>query len=483
MRKTVLASAIAVTLGLGALGAGQAIGAAASQTSPASLSSSSPIVDAGSFRTLAKQVRPAVVNISTEGKGAAHGRAANRLPPPFRRFAEPGFGQAERTVRAVGSGFIVDARGYVLTNDHVIRDAEKIVVTMDDGRKLDASVVGRDPRTDLAVLKLVPNAGSQTTFPYVELGDSDKTEVGDWVVAVGNPFGLGGTFTAGILSARGRDIQSGPYDDYLQIDAPINRGSSGGPLFDTTGKVVGINTAIFSPTGGNVGIGFAVPARMAQPILDEIIAKGFVDRGWIGVHIQPVTDAIASALSLNDTRGALVANVAPSSPADAAGIEVGDLISAVDGRRLEDFRDLSKLVGAADAGDEMTLTVMRDGKTLSLTATLGALPGAAEETRSAQPPEAPPRLGLHVVPMTPQSRGEWGVKDGIDGALVAKVAPSSPAARAGLRAGDVIVEANSRAVDGLDALRDVLSKADTKRPVLLLVARGGAQRFVTVDLS
>ncbi|MEM7251026.1 MAG: DegQ family serine endoprotease [Pseudomonadota bacterium] len=486
LRKTLLAATVAAALGVGALGAGQAIGAANPEGQ--NLSANAPVVTTPSFRTLAKQVRPAVVNISTEGSAPSMGQGPRH---PFQEFFERRFGprgfampqppqQAPRKVSAVGSGFIVDPAGYVLTNEHVIRNAEKIFVTLDDGTKLEATVVGRDSRTDLGVLKIE----GDVKFPYVELGNSDSTEVGDWVVAVGNPFGLGGTVTAGILSARGRDINSGPYDDYLQIDAPINRGSSGGPLFNTSGRVVGINTAIFSPSGGNVGIGFAVPANMAKPILEEIIAKGFVDRGWLGVHIQPVTDAIAAALDLKVSEGALVSRVADHSPAEKAGLKVGDIVIAVDGSRIGQFRDLSRRIGNADAGDTVSLEVLRDGKALTLPTRLGALPDAQKVSKAPESATQNPSLGLRLAPITPKSRTEWSLDESVEGALVAQVRLQSPAAKAGLRPGDVIVRANMRPVSDPGVLRDEAARAaDDERPMLLLVARGGTQRFVTIELG
>ena len=341
-----------------------------------------------SFSELVERVKPAVVNISTKGRTRARAGIQGQefgmpgLPEgsPFgefyRHFFEghpglPGGGGVEREFEAAGSGFIISADGHVVTNNHVIEHADEIEVILSDGTRYPAKVKGRDPKTDLALLELE----SDESLPYVELGDSDDAQVGDWVVAVGNPFGLGGTVTAGIISARGRDIQSGPFDDFLQIDAPINRGNSGGPLFDTEGRVVGINTAIYSPSGGNVGIGFAIPSTMAKEIIAQLRAEGSVARGWLGVQIQPVTEIVAESLGLEKQQGALVASVVPDGPADRAGIETGDVIVRMNGEELDDFKDLPKLVAKAKAGSESTLEVRRQGKTRKLEVEIGRMPG------------------------------------------------------------------------------------------------------------
>ena len=334
-----------------------------------------------SFSELVEQVKPAVVNISTTGRSNARpgtGRRQHQMPEfpqgspfdeYFRHFFKgnpglPGGGQAEREFRAVGSGFIISADGYVVTNNHVIEHADEIEVITHDGTRYPAAVKGRDPKTDLALLKVE----TDEPLPYVEFGNSDVAKVGVWVVAVGNPFGLGGTVTAGIISARGRDIQSGPFDDFLQIDAPINRGNSGGPLFDTRGRVIGINTAIYSPSGGNVGIGFAIPSTMARDIIAELETQGSVARGWLGVQIQPVTKEVAESLGLTEQQGALVVSVVPDSPADRAGLQPGDVIVRMNGEALDDFKDLPKLVARAEAGRDSTLDVQRRGKLRQLEA-------------------------------------------------------------------------------------------------------------------
>jgi serine protease Do len=340
------------------------------------------VVEAGvqygppSFADLAERVEPAVVSITVSGKtdiAAGMNGQQHQMPPfpegtPFDQFRNripgmPGGGNnSQREFQGVGSGFIISADGYVVTNNHVVERATEIGVVLQDGTRYEATVKGRDPKTDLALLKV----DVDVSLPFVELGDSDSARVGEWVVAVGNPFGLGGTVTAGIVSARGRDINSGPYDDYLQIDAPINRGNSGGPLFNNRGQVIGVNSQIYSPTGGSVGIGFAIPSNLVRDVVAELETNGKVARGWLGVQIQPLTDDIAESLGLTETHGALVAGVEPGSPAELGGIEVGDVIVSLNDAKLEDFKDLSKLVADAEAGSESTLQVIRQGKTQKL---------------------------------------------------------------------------------------------------------------------
>lgn len=315
-----------------------------------------------SFATLVERVKPAVVNIAVTGKSVSTsttGIPDLELPddPYFGDFFERFFRQSPAQpephdsmphVKGVGSGFIVTADGYIVTSNHLIENASEIEVVLNDGVRLPAKVHGRDPKTDLALLKITP----QRELPYVVFDDSDAARPGDWVVAIGNPFGLGGTATTGIISARGRDIQSGPYDDYLQIDVPINRGNSGGPLFDTTGRVVGVNTAIYSPTGGNVGIGFAVPASQAKSIIEQLMANGHVERGWLGVQFQSLTDALAESMQLPHTRGALVSAVTPDSPAAHAGIRAGDVILSFDQHEIAALKDLPKLVARTAPGEK-----------------------------------------------------------------------------------------------------------------------------------
>lgn len=343
----------------------------------------------GSFADLVQRVKPAVVNIATTEKVDGRSEMAPDMPgmpfPPdspmgefFRRFFGPGatMGQSRpREVHALGSGFIIDPDGYVVTNNHVIDGADEITVILEGGDRLEAKVVGRDAKTDLALLKI----DADEPLPYVSFGDSDAARVGDWVVAVGNPFGLGGSVTAGIISARGRDIHAGPFDDFLQVDAPINRGNSGGPLFSTSGEVIGINTAIYSPNGGNVGIGFATPSSLARTVIAQLREKGSVERGWLGVTIQSVTDDIADSLGLDEAEGALVSKVLPDSPAASAGLQQGDVILALNGQRITRFKTLPRLVAEAKTGKPATVTVWRDGREKDVTVTIGRMP---EDTAS-----------------------------------------------------------------------------------------------------
>ncbi len=452
-----------------------------------------------SFAALVERVKPAVVNISVTGNARLSEAPGVDIQPPelpegspfadmFRHFFDsvprrPGSGEMHMEQRAAGSGFLISADGYVVTSDHVVANADAIEVILDDGTRHAAELKGRDPKTDLALLKI--DAGK--ALPYVELGDSDQARVGEWVVAVGNPFGLGGSVTAGIISARGRDIQSGPYDDYLQVDAPINRGNSGGPLFDTQGRVIGVNTAIYSPTGGNVGIGFAVPSSMAKDIIGQLKTAGRIERGWLGVQIQPVTREVAEGFDLPDTHGALVAGVMPDSPAARAGIQPGDVIHQMNGERLERFKDLPRLVGKAQAGSNARLEIWRNGEALTLTLQLEAMPGDEQKLASNgdTAPAESARLGIQLAQLTPQLRQRYGIPEQSSGVLVAEVEPGSPAARAGIRSGQVLEMVDRTAVDSPEqVVAKVREAAAQKRSaVMLLVAHEGERRFVAVRLS
>ena len=385
---------------------------------------------------------------------------------PMPGSAMPGMPRAE----GVGSGFIVDASGLIVTSHHVVKGAESVTVTLQDGRRLEARVAGIDPKTDLALLEV--DAGG--SLPVVEFGDSDRTRVGDWVVAVGNPFGLGGTVTAGIVSGRGRDIGSGPYDDYLQLDAPINRGSSGGPLFDRSRRVVGVNTAIFSPSGGNVGIGFAIPANVAKPVIESLRTDGKVDRGWLGVRIQRIGETMAEALGLEAPKGALVASVMPDGPAASAGLRPGDVILSFAGEPLDTMKDLPRIVAGVESGTEVDIKVWRDGARETLTATIGAQ-GQDTLAMAATANGDGAKLGVMLAP-----RDEPGKA----GVAIAEVAPGSPAARNGLRPGDVIVQAGSSMVSIPDDVAGaVRAAASGDKPVLLLVERGDHRRYVAIELD
>lgn len=445
-----------------------------------------------SFADLVQTVQPAVVSVVVEGKMTAQ-RPGPQFQFPdderFRDFFEHFFGQSpdggdtvpQQRMRAAGSGFIVDPAGYIVTNHHVIKGANKITVVLDDGSKLDAELKGSDAKTDLALLKVE----TDEALPWVKFGNSDQVRAGDWVVAIGNPFGLGGTVTTGIVSARGRDIHSGPYDDYLQIDAAINSGNSGGPLFDTNGNVIGVNTAIFSPNGGNVGIGFAIPSAQAQSVITALKDVGHVERGYLGVQIQKVTQELAESLKLPADQGALVAAVTPDSPAARAGIEVGDVIVGFGGQAVDEMRELPRLVANTSPGDKTTIKVLRDGSEKQLKVTVAPY---EEQMAEADTGEAVPegaRLGVAVAPVNDEARSRFGIAEGIQGTVVLKVEPGSPAAAVGLRPGDVIRKADGRNIESPRDLIDTMrKKADQKdKQVVLLVNRGGNQWFVPVPLA
>jgi serine protease Do len=448
------------------------------------------------FSELVKAVKPAVVNISTSGRMTGTQAPTLRFPEgsPFEEFfqqfygSQRPFGPGQRfqgegpapEFQAVGSGFIISPDGLVVTNNHVIEHADKIDVILQDGKRYSATVQGRDPKTDVALLKVA----TDETLPYVEFGDSSGAEVGDWVVAVGNPFGLGGTVTAGILSARGRDIQAGPFDDFLQVDAPINRGNSGGPLFDSEGRVIGINTAIYSPSGGSVGIGFAIPAELAVNIIDQLKDGGTVERGWLGVEYQPVTDAVAASLGLDGTKGALVASVVAGGPAEKAGVKMGDVILSLDGKPLEDPKDLPRLVAGTKAGAEVELKVLRNGKQKKLDVEIGRSEAEAELAAVPASAKEPARLGVQLSALTPEIRQRYGL-EAASGALVTDVQRGSPAANAGIRPGQIITMVGQTVVTSpKDVAREIEKAAGEGRPsVLLMVERGGARQFVAVELA
>jgi serine protease Do len=461
-----------------------------------------------SFADLVVKVKPAVVNISTTQKAEGGAREAIPQMPdlpedsPLRDFFEKFFqnrpgapgqpSRPERKVNALGSGFIVDPAGYVVTNNHVIAKATDIKVKLNDGSEHSAKLIGRDEKTDLALLKI--DNGSKN-LPYVSWGDSDKAREGDWILAVGNPFGLGGTVTAGIISARGRDLSSGPYDDYMQIDAPINRGNSGGPSFNMDGQVIGVNTAIFSPTGGSVGIGFAVPSNMAKNVIEELKNQGRVERGWLGVQIQAVTPEVASALGLKEARGALVAGLTDNSPAGKAGVKQGDVILAFNGAKIGELRDLTRAVAVTRKDSKAQVEVWRQGKPQTIAVTIAAMPGGEQQV-SAAPESAKPepaksaetgldQLGLKLAPASAETRSRFGLKDEVKGAVVVGVDANAPAAERGIQVGDVIVGIGQERVSSVP---DVVSKVkraaeQNQKAVLLLIDRKGNERFVPVPLS
>jgi serine protease Do len=452
------------------------------------------------FSDLAAKVTPAVVNVSVTMKAGGgddeemqmSGRdsgAQKQLEEFMRQFAErfgqPGGKMQQRPqpkAQAVGTGFIVDPSGIIVTNNHVAGKADTITVTMSDGRKLKAKLLGSDEKTDLAVLKVE----SDKPLPYVQFGDPAKVRVGQPVMAVGNPFGLGGTVTTGIVSARGRDIQSGPFDDYIQTDAAINRGNSGGPLFDMDGKVIGINTAIFSPTGGSIGLGFAIPASLAQPVVEQLKSHGRVERGLLGVQIQPVTDEIASSLSLGSSKGALVAQVEPNSAAAKAGVQDGDVIKTVDGKDVATVRDLTRTIAGMAPGSSVKIGLLRDGKEMTVSAKLGDYAKPAKQAAKADEEKAEKvsggSFGFSLAPISPETRAQLGLKDGVKGALIAAVETGSPAEEQGLRAGDVLQQVGRETVDSpKDAVSKLKEAKDTKKPVLMKVYREGSTRFVAIS--
>ena len=452
-----------------------------------------------SFADLAAKLLPSVVNISTTQ--VLEGRTGeNRLqvPPgsPFEDFFKeffdrqqrnpergPGPGP-ERRATSLGSGFVIASEGLVVTNNHVIQDADEITVVLQDNTRLEAKVVGRDKKTDLAVLRVKP----EKPLVAVPWGNSDVSRVGDWVVAIGNPFGLGGTVTAGIISARGRDINAGPYDDFIQTDASINRGNSGGPMFNVDGQVIGINTAIFSPTGGSVGIGFAIPSSVAQLVVRQLAEHGEVRRGWLGVHIQQVTGEIAETLGLDKPRGALIANVADGGPAAKAGIKAGDVVLKFDSREVEDMRKLPRIVAETEVGKPVKVKLWRKGKEVALDVTVGVLEEEPKKVASRSlgggAVELKP-LGVTVATLTDQLRERFKIETGIKGVVVTDVAGNGPAASKGVRPGDVIIEVSQEEVDTPAEVRRLVGQAvkDDRKQVLLLLEGQGGLRFVAVKLT
>lgn len=448
-----------------------------------------------SFADLAARLSPAVVNISTtQSVGAGGAQPEFRVPPgsPFKEFFEEFFErnrpqQRSRRATSLGSGFVIDEDGLVVTNNHVIAEADEISVRLSDGTKLAAEVVGRDPKTDLALLRVE----TDKPLPSLGWGSSDDARVGDWVIAIGNPFGLGGSVTAGIVSARGRDINSGPYDDFIQTDASINRGNSGGPLFNMDGEVIGINTAIFSPSGGSVGIGFAIPSALARNVIEQLEEFGKTKRGWLGVRIQTVTDEIAEGLGLDEAKGALVAGVTEGGPAQQGGIEQGDVILEFDGKEVEEMRSLPRIVAETRIGKDVAVTVWRKGEATDVTVQIGELEEAEELLAATDggPAEAGPdlvTLGMTLATITPELRTRFEIAEDVDGVLVTDVEADGPAAEKGIRPGDVIVEVQqdevARPQDVLEKVKNV-REASLKSVLLLLRQRAGEMRFVAVKLD
>lgn len=511
-----------------ALGAMSFTGTVAIGTTPSLAQQTAPIRQGpGSVADLAEGLLDAVVNISTSQTVKDDGEEDSgvqmpQLPEgsPFEELFKDFFNDKDggknndsRKVQSLGSGFVIDAeQGYIVTNNHVIADADEIEVNFVDGSKLKAELVGKDTKTDLAVLKVDP---TKHKLKAVEFGNSEKARIGDWVLAIGNPFGLGGTVTAGIISARKRDIQSGPYDDFIQTDAAINRGNSGGPLFDMDGKVIGINTAIYSPSGGSIGIGFAIPAEMAVGVIDQLKEFGEVRRGWLGVRIQPVTDDIAQSLGLKESKGALIAGLVENSGVDNKEIKAGDVVIRYDGKPVERARDLPRLVAESAVGDEVEVVVIRDGEEKTVKVKLGRLveddnatedqappPDAGEgEQEGQEVPDAPKSdsqkkeqkeqvgmnvLGMKLAAINDDVRGEFGIAEDVDGVAVLYVTPGSAAGEKRIETGDVIVDIGQVSVKTPADVKkriDALRREGRKNALLMLASRSGELRFVTIRID
>jgi serine protease Do len=452
-----------------------------------------PAAPAVSFADVIEAVSPAVVNIAVmkvERSQPTRFEFSPGAPGPqqfpfefFERFFDGDPREFQRRSEGQGSGFLIDADGYIVTNNHVAGGAEEITVTLQDGRKFDASLVGSDARTDLALIKI-----DASGLPYVAFGDSDKARVGDWVVAIGNPFGLGGSATAGIISARGRDIRLNQYNDndYLQVDAPINFGNSGGPIFNVAGEVVGVNTAIFSPNGGNVGIGFAIPANQVKDIVADLRETGSVERGYLGVSIQDLDEELARSLRLDGTDGALVAEVVDGSPAARGGVQAGDVITRFNDREVDSTRTLTRAVAAATPNTAAKVTVWRDGRSRELTVELGEAPNEAVAAtgRGGASGDASAAVGLALRTLTDAERATLGIPRDVNGVVVTAVEPGSAAAEKGLRPGDVITRVNDQAVSTVaDATAALNAARQGDGTALLLVRRGSSQQFVALSFS
>ena len=442
-----------------------------------------------SFADLAERLSPAVVNISTRQTVGGPGVEAPEIPPgaPFGDLFKDFFDRNQRGPRSVsslGSGFVIDAEGVVVTNNHVIENADEIVVNFPDGLSLPAELVGTDPKTDIAVLKL----SHDKPLPFVSFGDSEALRVGDWVLAIGNPFGLGGSVSAGIVSARKRDINSGPYDDFIQTDAAINRGNSGGPLFNMAGEVVGVNTAIISPSGGSIGIGFSVPSALVKNVVAQLREFGETRRGWLGVRIQTVTPEIAESLKMDEAAGALVADVTAGGPAAAAGVKGGDVVLRFNGRKIDAMRDLPRIVAETPVGAQVIVDVWRDGETVSLTVALGRLEEGeqiAEGAAPAAPQATATALGMTLQALDADVRAELGLADDVSGVVVSAVEADSVAEAKGVLPGEVIIEAGQEKVTTpADVLARIkAARAENRGSILLLVQNAGGLRFVALALE
>jgi len=500
-RKFALMASVVAGLGVAVYGFGPSAGPLNVLSSPAQAQVNSDIRSVAQpvgFADIVERVKPSVISVkvniaqkvakddSEEDTPFQPGSPMERF---FRRFGgqdglPPGMrgGRGRGNVTGQGSGFFISADGFAVTNNHVVDGADKVEVTTDDGKTYTAKVIGTDARTDLALIKV---EGS-SNFPFAKLADG-KPRIGDWVLAVGNPFGLGGTVTAGIVSAQGRDIGNGPYDDFIQIDAPVNKGNSGGPAFNTLGEVMGVNTAIYSPSGGSVGIAFSIPASTVKSVVAQLKDKGAVSRGWIGVQIQPVTADIADSLGLKKAEGALVAEPQSNGPAAKAGIESGDVITAVNGEKVKDARELARTIGGFAPGAAVKLNVMHKGQDKVVNLTLGQLPNTVEAKADTDNGDKGglsrgtdvPKLGLTVAPANTVAGA------GKEGVVVTEVDPKSPAAERGFKEGDVILEVAGKTVATAGDVRDAISAArtDSKNSVLMRVKSGGSSRFVAVPVA
>ncbi|WP_018265703.1 Do family serine endopeptidase [Methylosinus sp. LW4] len=497
-RLALMSGAAALALGATLLSPAQTLawGQAPATQTQSSSQSAAPAVGPQSFADVVERVKPAVVAIKTKALEAGGGPeegfpgAPPELSPDdplyrfFRHFGEPqggGRGRQKHMTQAQGSGFVITNDGYVVTNNHVVENATQVEVTFDDGRTLPAKIIGTDKRTDLALLKI----SDGNNLPHVDWASSSP-RVGDWVIAVGNPFGLGGTVTAGIVSARGRDIGAGPYDDFIQIDAPVNRGNSGGPSFDEHGQVIGVNTAIYSPSGGSVGIGFAIPSEVAKDVIAALKDKGQVARGWIGVSIQPITPEIAESLGLKTSKGALIAQPQRGGPAEAAGLKAGDVVTAVDGQKVDGPRDLARRIATLGPGKSAELTYLRNGAEKNVKLKLGKLP-SEKETAAAEsnddgvePGAALAAYGIEVAPAAEVRGGRGG-----EGLIIVGIDPNGAAAQKGLRQGDVIVEANGQTLKGRGDLQAAIdsAKKEGRKSVLLRVKSPEGARFVALSVN
>lgn len=450
---------------------------------------------ASGFADLIEEVSPAVVHVAISGKVPSRASHPEFNFPPgspfedfFERFRERQNPETEERSRplGIGSGFVISADGFVVTNHHVVKDADEIVVTLTDGEEYQAELVGSDNKTDLALLKL----DNAEDLKYVVWGNDENSRVGDWVVAIGNPFGLGGSASTGIISARGRDIRSGPYDDYIQVDAAINRGNSGGPLFNMRGEVIGINTAIYSPNGGSVGIGFSIPSTLAKNVISQLRESGEVERGWIGVEIQALSDELAEGFSRDNDHGALVSNVVPDAPADKAGLQAGDIILEFDGMEVIEMRDLPRIVAQSPVNKKYDVVIWRDGKRKRLSLRTDRFPENPNDIANRSETgkdeiEDNDMLGASLSELDDEAREGLGLPDDLKGVVISNIERSGLAARNGLRTGDVITSVNNKRVSKPEDVIQGISKAKKagREKIVVLIQRSSGSRFIPFDLN